>query len=75
LHGIHHRLSLGEVKAPGDEGAQCELATLGRAGTRARGESEHLAHACPTAVAMQLDNILAGVRARRAHVGQQHLVH
>src|SRR5690606_25300778 len=66
--------SLGEVEPAVEKGAQGEFAGLGGTGARAEHFPEHAGGEEASAVALNLDDVLAGVGARGAHHGDEGLI-
>ena len=75
VHQVHHRLSLRQVNAAIEEGAQRHLAGTGQPRARRQRQRQDAPQRQRRAVRLNLHHILAGVGARRAHEDCQRLVH
>ena len=73
-HQVRDGLGLGQVQAAVEEGAEGEFARAGGAGAGGQQAVQYAAQGNRAAVAAQLGNVLAGVRAWTRHEEQQGLV-
>lgn len=71
---VHDRLGLGEVHFSVEEGAPCEFAGVGEAGAAGEEEIEYAPGDENAAVALNLDDVLAGVAGGCAMEGEQDLI-
>ena len=75
MNQIRHRLGLGQIDAPIEKGAPRKFTGRGQARAFFENRIQNQLGREQPAVAGDLDHILAGEGARRAHDGHEHLVH